>query len=166
MALTRWVTGEPFGPAAGIPLPVGPAGIASTLLELLAIAALLTGPRLARRPLRAVAPVLAASVLVVAAPTVWGVNGAMAHDHGSHTDADDHDGEHHDESGEGHHDAGTGGDPDAGSRGDEHAPEAPHTDGTNAPEAPATSPERSAKRDAPKEDSRDGGSHSGDAHRH
>ena len=39
-ALTRWVTGEPFGPQAGTELPIGPAGIASTGLEIATISAL------------------------------------------------------------------------------------------------------------------------------
>lgn len=108
-AATRWITGEPFGPNAGMELPIGPAGIASTLLEVLAVGALLTGPRLHARPTRGLLPALVAAGLVLAAPTAWGVAGSMAHDHASHSDGAHGEDGHHDDGGHddgGHDDAG------------------------------------------------------------
>ena len=105
-AITRWVTGEPFGPNAGTELPVGPAGIASTVLEIVALGALVVGPRLHTRPVRGLAPVLLALGIALVAPTTaWGLAGGMSHDHGSHGDGEDP-GHHEDDAGhdEGGHD--------------------------------------------------------------
>lgn len=99
--VTRWVTGEPFGPNAGTQLPVGPAGIASTSLELVTVVGVLASHRLPSRPARGVLAAVMAAALVLAAPTAWGVAGAVAHDHAEHADTGHHDDGHddgHDES--------------------------------------------------------------------
>ncbi len=124
--VTRWVTGEPFGPAAGTQLPVGPAGIASTLLELVVVAALLVSLRLPARPAPRLLASLLAAGLVLSAPTAWGVSGALAHDHAGHVGGD-----HSDDGHDGHDEAPH----------DDGHDEAPLDDGpgrTPTPDDPAT----------------------------
>ena len=96
-AVTRWVTGEPFGPAAGAELPVGPAGVASTGLELVLVAVALISLRVPARPVRGLLAGTVAVAAVLAAPTVWGVQGALAHDHADHTGTDHTGTDHHDD---------------------------------------------------------------------
>lgn len=92
--LTRLV-GEPFGPNAGSPLPVGPAGIISTALEALLVVALVAATRLpeGRRMLAAV-PFLAVATVVLGGASGYGVAAALEHDHsahrGTHEEADHH----------------------------------------------------------------------------
>lgn len=108
-AVTRWGTGEPFGPQAGAPLPIGPAGIASTALELVVVGVLVISALLSTirgdaahrgHPTRArVVAVLLASALVLSAPTAWGVAGGLHHDHSAHAHDDGEDGERASDSG-------------------------------------------------------------------
>ena len=139
-AITRWVTGEPFGPNAGTELPVDPAGIASTALEIVALGALVVGPRLHTRPVRGLAPaLLVLGIALVAPTTAWGVAGSMSHDHGSHGDGED----------PGHHeDDGTH---DGDDRKPAPSPQPAHQKSPAAPRQPSTptpSPEQDHHEDA------------------
>jgi hypothetical protein len=85
-AVTRLV-GNPVGPLAGTPLPVGPAGLLVLALELLVCGSvthlLASQQHTHRRRIPAVAG-LSAAAAVVAALTVPGVTAALAHDHAGH----------------------------------------------------------------------------------
>lgn len=153
--VTRWITGEPFGPNAGTQLPVGPAGIASTVLEGLALVALLVGPRLHARPARGLVPALVAAGLVLAAPTAWGVAGSMAHDHSAHSDS------------EGHHEGGHDDGHDDGHDGGDHGGGGAHRDaddaGTPDKQKPSPAPGGTSQKPTPKQSSDD---HGDDGHAH
>ena len=120
-ALTRSVVGEPFGPNAGTPLPIGPAGVISTILEAGLVVALFSAARVRpEKSLVAGIPLIVAATLVFGGASAYGVTAGLSHDHGGHTSGGDHledghgDGEEadHDED-PAHHDEPSSGDPSA-----------------------------------------------------
>ena len=165
-ALTRWVTGEPFGPQAGTELPIGPAGIASTGLEIATIAALGWALAWPSRPHKGGAVALAVGVLLVTAPTAWGVSGALAHDHGAHAD----DGQPHDDAephdnAERHDDRRAPHSPEEGAPGSSPSDSPRPADATWPDDAasPTTEPRRSVE---PGSSRRDPAEHADDGHGH
>lgn len=94
MALWAWSRspfGLPIGPDAGEPLEVGHAGVVSTVLELVMVAALLAWawparPRGGARGRGGVVAtaLLAVATIAVAGLSVSGVQAAFAHDHSAH----------------------------------------------------------------------------------
>lgn len=97
-ALTRSVVGEPFGPNAGTPLPLGPAGVISSLLEAGLVIAMLAAVR--ARPEKSLimgVPLLVAATLVLGGASAYGVSAGLSHDHAGHTDGEGHLDEGHDD---------------------------------------------------------------------
>lgn len=110
------IWGQPVGPSAGTPLPVGPSGVLSIVLEAVVIAGAVWSMRdpgtRHLRGLAAAAPFAAALVGVVAL-TVPGISAALEHDHASHAGGEDHHGDtggQDDGHGDRHEDAGDGAD--------------------------------------------------------
>ncbi|GAB2777051.1 hypothetical protein GCM10027020_33010 [Nocardioides salsibiostraticola] len=101
--LTRSVIGEPFGPNAGTALPIGPAGIISSVLEAGVLLGLLVARRVRpEKTLMAGIPLLVASTLVLGGASAYGVTAGLSHDHGDHADTHLDEGNHDDGHDDGH----------------------------------------------------------------
>lgn len=96
-AITRSPIGQPAGPLAGTQLPIGPAGVISSVLELVVAAAVVWALMIRTpRKIGAVVPLVLAGV-VVAALTAPGVSAALEHDHAGHADSGTSDSHGHDD---------------------------------------------------------------------
>lgn len=144
------IWGQPVGPQAGTPLPVGPSGVIATVLEVAVVACALWALRAtSERQLHGVAAAftLGAALVAAAGLTVPGVAAALEHDHSAHTD----EGEHHHGPGDsegGHQDGSGPADTKSGSTPTDHHKPSP----TEKASDPASTP--------------DGDSHGHDGHSH